>query len=150
MSLAEQITADLTAAMKARDATATATLRMVLAAMKTKAAEPGRDAALADEEVRDLIGREAKRRTESAEAYDEAGRAELAEQERAELEVLRRYLPAPLEASALAALVDEAIAASGAQGPRDLGKVMGRVMPQVRGRADGTAVQALVRDRLGT
>ncbi len=149
MSLATQIEHDLKTAMKARDAEATATLRLVLAAMKNLRAEAGHGAELTDEEMIELLGREAKRRAEAAEAYDEAGREDLAGKERRELELLRSYLPAQLGDDELGEIVDEAISETGASGPGDIGKVMGTLMPRVKGRADGKAVNALVRERLG-
>ncbi|MFO8076407.1 MAG: GatB/YqeY domain-containing protein [Egibacteraceae bacterium] len=149
MSLATRIETDLKTAMKARDAETTATLRLVLAAMKNLRAEAGHGADLSDEEMLELLGREAKRRAEAAEAYEEAGREDLAGKERRELEVLRSYLPAQLDADELGAIVDEAIAETGASGPGDIGTVMGAVMPRVKGKADGKAVNALVRERLG-
>jgi uncharacterized protein len=149
MALAEQITADMTAAMKARDAETTKTLRMVVAAIKNARVEAGRTGDLTDDDVVELLTREAKKRTEAAEAYDAAGRAELAASERAELEVIRRYLPEQLGAEEIAAIVDEAVAETGASGPGDLGRVMSAVMPRVKGRADGKQVNAVVRQRLG-
>lgn len=149
MSLATRIETDLKTAMKARDAETTATLRLVLAAMKNLRAEAGHGADLSDEEMLELLGREAKRRAEAAEAYEQAGREDLAGKERRELEVLRSYLPAQLDADELGAIVDEAIAETGASGPGDIGTVMGAVMPRVKGKADGKAVNALVRERLG-
>lgn len=149
MSLATQIETDLKTAMKARDAETTATLRLVLAAMKNLRAEAGHGAELTDEEMVELLGREAKRRAEAADAYDEAGREDLADKERRELEVLQSYLPAQLDADELGGIVDEVIAETGAVGPSDIGKVMGAVMPRVKGKADGKAVNALVRTRLG-
>ena len=148
MSLATRIETDLKAAMKARDAETTATLRLVLAAMKNLRAEAGHGAELTDEEMIELLGREAKRRAEAAEAYDEAGREDLASKERRELEVLRSYLPTQLDEDEVAAIVDAAIAETGASGPGDIGTVMGAVMPKVKGKADGKAVNALVRERL--
>lgn len=149
MSLADQISADLTASMKARESIRTTTLRSVVAAIKNARVAEGRTADLTDEEVRDLIAREAKKRTEAAEAFRSAGRGELAEREATELEILRHYLPAQLDDAELAAIVDAAIAETGASGPGDLGRVMSAVMPQVKGRADGRQVNAAVRQRLG-
>lgn len=148
MALAEQIETDLHAAMRARDAETTATLRMVLAAMRNARVEAGRSGDLTDEEMIDLLSKEAKRRSEAAEAYDKGGRAELADKERRELAILRRYLPRELGDEELAAIVDDVIAETGASGPGDLGRVMGAVMPRVKGRADGKRVNAVVRDRL--
>jgi uncharacterized protein len=148
MALAEQIQSDLTTAMKARDAETVKTLRMVVAAIKNARVEVGRSGDVTDEEVVDLLTREAKKRTEAAEAYDQAGRDELAAAERSELEVIRRYLPEQLGEDELRVLVDEAIAETGASGPGDLGRVMSAVMPKVKGRADGKQVNAIVRERL--
>lgn len=149
MSLAERIQTDLTAAMKARDADALATLRMVLAAIRNARVAAGHVGEVTDSETIELLTREAKKRTEAAEAYDQAGRSELAEKERRELEIVRRYLPEELAPQELAAIIDQAVAATGASSPGDLGQVMSAVMPKVRGRADGRVVNAAVRERLG-
>lgn len=148
MALDEQIESDLKAAMKARDADKVATLRMALAAIKNLRVESGRSGALSDDETVQLLTREAKKRSESAAAFEQAGRAELADKERRELAVLEPYLPTQLDDDELAALVDEAVADVGATSPGDLGAVMSSVMPKVRGRADGRRVNALVRERL--
>lgn len=149
MALPEQIQSDLTAAMKARDKETVKTLRMIVAAIRNARVEGGRSGDLSDEETLALLTREAKKRTEAAEAYDQAGRPELAAEERAELEIVRRYLPEQLGEEEIRAAVDEAVAETGAQGPGDLGRVMSAVMPKLRGRADGKAVNAIVRERLG-
>lgn len=151
MRLDEQIEADLRSAMKARDTNRVATLRMALAAIKNLRVSPGRSGELTDEETIQLLTREAKKRTEAAEAYEQAGRAELARSERSELEVLQAYLPSQLDDAELAGIVDETITEVGdgaTLGPGDLGKVMSAVMPKVKGRADGKRVNALVRERL--
>lgn len=148
MSLATRIEHDLKQAMKARDTETVATLRMVLAGVRNLRAEAGHGEDVADEEVLDLLGREAKRRNEAATAYAEAGRDELAEKERRELEVLQRYMPRQLDEGELRELVEAAITETGAQGPSDLGKVMSVVMPNVKGRADGKQVNAIARERL--
>lgn len=148
MSLADQIQSDLTAAMKSRDAETVATLRMVVAAIKNARVEGGRTGDLSDEETMDILTREAKKRNEAAEAYDQAGRDELAGKERSELAILQRYLPEQLGEDELRAVVDEAIAETGASEPSDMGKVMSAVMPKVKGRADGKQVNAMVRERL--
>ena len=148
MALAEQIQADLTAAMKARDADTLMTLRLVVAAIRNVRVAEGHSGEVTDEEALEVLAREAKRRSEAAEAYDQAGRAELAAAERSELEVIRRYLPAQLGDDELGAIVDEVIAEVGASGAGDLGKVMSAVMPRVKGRADGKQVNAAVRQRL--
>lgn len=148
MALPDQIQADLTAAMKARDKTATAALRGVVAAIRNARVAEGQTGEISDEQTMDLLAREAKKRAEAAEAFAEAGRDEQAATERAELEVISRYLPAELDEAELRANIDDAIAATGANGPEDFGRVMGAVMPRVKGRADGKRVNALVRERL--
>jgi uncharacterized protein len=148
MALDERIESDLRAAMKARDTERVATLRMALAAIKTARVESGRSGAVTDAETLELLTREAKRRSEAAEAFAAAGRPELAEKERRELAILEPYLPAQLDDATLAGLVDEAIAEVGASSPSDLGRVMSVVMPKVKGRADGKRVNALVRERI--
>lgn len=148
MGLADRIQQDLTAAMKARDTQSVGTLRMVLAAVKNARVAAGQSGDVTDEQTLELLTREAKKRTEAAEAYDAADRPELAEKERAELEVIRAYLPEQLDEETLRGLVDEAVAETGATGPSDLGKVMSAVMPKVKGRADGKVINALVREHL--
>ena len=148
MALTDQIQSDLTAAMKARDADTVGTLRMVMAAVKNQRVAAGQSGDVTDDQMLELLTREAKKRTEAAEAYDNAGRPELAEKERSELGIIRRYLPEQLDEETLRTYVDEAIAESGATSPSDLGKVMSAVMPKVKGRADGKVINALVRERL--
>lgn len=148
MSLAERIQSDLTAAMKARDTETVGTLRMVVAAIKNARVASGQSGDITDEQAIELLTREAKKRNEAAEAYADADRDELADKERREMEIIRRYLPEQLDEDTLRGLVDEAIAETGATGPSDLGKVMSAVMPKVKGRADGKTVNAIVRERL--
>lgn len=148
MALPEQIQSDLTAAMKARDTETLATLRLVVAAIRNLRVAEGHRGDVTDAEAVDLLTREAKRRTEAADAYAAAGRDDLADKERRELAIIRRYLPEQLGADELAVLVDRAVAETGATTPSDLGRVMSAVMPKVRGRADGKQVNALVRERL--
>jgi uncharacterized protein YqeY len=133
-------------AMKARRAEETAALRLALSALQSAAIDARRD--LSDDEAVAVLQREARKRREAEQAYRDAGRTERAELEAFERSVIDRFLPAALEPSELARLVDEAVAASGATGPRELGKVMGRLMPQVKGRADGNEVRRLVLERL--
>lgn len=148
MGLVEQLQADLTAAMKARDTETTATLRMVMAAVKNARVAPGHSGEVDDQEALDLLNKEAKKRSEAIEAYGAAGRQELADKEQRELEILRRYLPEPLTEDEVRAIVDEAIAQTGASQPSDMGKVMGVVVPRTKGRADGRLVSGIVKDRL--
>lgn len=148
MTLAEQIRADMTAAMKRRDEVATATLRMALAAIG-EASVAGKEArTLSDAEVEKLLQREVKRREEAATAYREGGREDRADRELAERGVLAAYLPTPLSAEELEALVDEVLAEAGLSGPGAMGPAMKAVTARVAGRADGKAVSALVRARL--
>jgi uncharacterized protein len=140
---------DLNTALKARDEVTTATLRMALTAI-TNAEVAGKQAReLSDDEVVTVLGQEAKKRREAAEAYDAAGRAELAGRERAEGEVIDRYLPQQLDDAEVAELVRTAIAEAGATSARDLGAVMKILKPQTAGRADGRRVSEEVRRQLG-
>jgi hypothetical protein len=149
--LKDQLRTDLTAAIKARDEIRSSTLRMVLTAI-TNAEVAGKQAReLTDEDVLGVLMSEGKKRREAAEAFADAGRTEQAAKERAELEVLGDYLPEQLSDEEVAALVTEAIDATGAreEGMRAMGKVMGALQPKVKGRADGGAVAAEVRRQLG-
>jgi uncharacterized protein len=147
--LKARLHADLNAAMKARDEVTTATLRMALTAI-TNAEVAGKQAReLSDDEVVTVLGHEAKKRREAAEAYNAAGRAELAGRERAEGEVIDRYLPQQLDDAEVAELVRTAIAEAGATSARDLGAVMKILKPQTAGRADGRRVSEEVRRQLG-
>ena len=146
--LKERLRSDLTAAMKARDEVRVATLRMALTAVSTAEAAGDAHRDLSDDDVLGVLSRETKKRRESAEAFDGAGRGELAARERAEEEVLAEYLPQPLTDEELTALVSAAIAATGAEGPRQMGQVMKVVQPQVGSRADGKRVSTEVKRQL--
>lgn len=139
---------DLTAAIRSRDELRAATIRMALTAIKTAEVAGEQARVLDDQEVLAVLGREAKKRREAAEAYDAAGRVDLAERERAEGAVIAEYLPAQLSDSELAALVAAAIEETAAEGPRGMGVVMKAVSPTVAGRADGARVAAEVRRQL--
>ena len=150
-ALKDRLRADLTTAMKARDELRSSTLRMVLTAI-TNAEVAGKEAReLTDDDILGVLSTEAKRRREAATAFAEGGREEMAAKEAAEGEVIADYLPTPLTETEIAELVSAAIAQTGAadEGMRAMGKVMGVVTPQVRGRADGGAVAAEVRRQLG-
>lgn len=149
MSLKEQLRADMTSAMKARDELRTGTLRMVLTAVTNEEVAGKTARELSDEEVVTVIGREAKKRREAAEAFDGAGRAELADKERAEGAILDEYLPAQLGDDEIATIVSEAIASTGAAGPQAMGQVMKVVQPKIAGQAEGGRVAAEVRRQLG-
>ncbi len=149
MALSDDIQADLTAAMKNRNAERVATLRLVVAAIRNAKVAAGSAGEVSDAQTLDLLAKQAKSRTEAAEVYAAAGRTELADKELREREVIRGYLPAQLDDAELQTIVDATIADTGATGPADLGKVMSAVMPKVKGRADGKTVNAKVRQRLG-
>jgi hypothetical protein len=146
--LKTRLRSDLTAAMKARDQRTTGTLRMVLSAVGNEEVAGKSARELSDAEVVTVLTREAKKRREAAEAFAGAGRAELADQERAEGEIIARYLPQQLTADEIAELVRAAITETGADGPRAMGQVMKVVQPKVAGRAEGGAVAAEVKRQL--
>lgn len=148
--LKSRLRADLNTAMKARDELTTATLRMTLTAISNEEVAGSAARELSDDEVTRVISREAKKRRESAEAFDAGDRPALAERERAEGEVLARYLPAALGPAELSALVSAAIAEAGATEPRQMGAVMKILAPQTNGRADGKAVSDEVRRQLSS
>lgn len=148
--LKDRLRSDLTTSIKARDEVRSSTLRMVLAAI-TNAEVAGKVARdLSDDDIVGVLSTEAKKRREAASAFADAGRTELADKETAEAAVIADYLPAQLDAEAIAELVTAAIVQTGAagEGMRAMGKVMGVVQPQVRGRADGAAVAAEVKRQL--
>ncbi|MDD7964453.1 GatB/YqeY domain-containing protein [Actinomycetospora lemnae] len=148
--LKERLRSDLTTAMKARDEVRVATLRMALSAINTEEVAGESHRELTDDEVVTVLGRESKKRRESAEAFDGAGRTELAERERAEQAVLTDYLPAQLSDEELTSLVAAAIDETGAEGPRQMGQVMKVVQPRVAGRADGRRVSGEVKRQLSS
>jgi uncharacterized protein YqeY len=150
-ALKDRLRADLTTAMKARDELRSSTLRMVLTAI-TNAEVAGKVAReLSDDDILGVLSTEAKRRREAATAFEEGDRPEMAAKEAAEGEIIADYLPTPLTEAEIAELVTAAIAQTGTagEGMRAMGKVMGVVTPQVKGRADGGAVAAEVRRQLG-
>jgi uncharacterized protein YqeY len=148
MALKEQLREDMVAAMKSKDELKLATLRMALSAITTEEVAGKSARELSDDEVVKVVAREAKKRREAAEAFDGAGRAELAERERAEGAVLETYLPAQLSDDEIADVVREAIAATGATDPKAMGQVMKEVQPRIAGRADGSRVAAEVKRQL--
>ncbi len=148
--LKERLRTDLTAAMRSRDKVRSGTIRMVLSAI-TEAEVAGAEAReLTDEQVLDVVVREAKKRREAREAFTAADRPELADKEQAEADVLADYLPQAMTPEEISAVVAAAVEQSGAAelGIKGMGKVMGLVTPQTRGRADGGAVAAEVRRQL--
>lgn len=142
----EKLKEDMKDAMRARDKVRLGTIRLLLAEIKK--AEIDKIGALDEEETLTLLTREAKKRRESAEAYRQGNRQELADQEEAELVIIESYLPTPLDADEVRALIAEIVAEVQPQGPRDMGKVMGQLVPKIRGRFDGKAASGLVREAL--
>jgi hypothetical protein len=149
--LKDRLRTDLTAAIKARDEVRSSTLRMVLTAVTNAEVAGKQSRELTDDDIVAVLSSEAKKRREAAEAFGQAGRDEMAAKERAEAEVLADYLPEQLSEQEIADLVTSAIAQTGAreEGMRAMGKVMGAISSQVKGRADGAAVAAEVRRQLG-
>ena len=150
-ALKDRLRTDLTAAIKARDEVRSSTLRMVLTAI-TNAEVAGKEAReLSDDDIVGVLSTEAKKRREAAVAFTDGGRDEMAAKESAEAEVIADYLPAQLSEQEIADIVTAAVAQAGAagEGMKAMGKVMGIVQPQVKGRADGAAVAAEVRRQLG-
>jgi len=147
VSLKERLAEESRAALKAGEKVRLSTLRLLAASVKNREVELRHP--LDDDEFVEAATREAKRRREAIEAYESAGREDRAAVEREELAVLQTYLPAALTDVEVDALIDEAVAETGAIGPGDVGKVMSAFMAAAKGRADGRAVQARVRSRLG-
>lgn len=146
-TIVETMRADMREAMKAREAERLGAIRLLLASINGVEKDKGRD--LSDEEVIDILSTEAKKRRESATAYRDGKRLELAEKEEAELAVILNYLPKQLTDEEVAAIVDEVIASTGASTKSEMGKVMGPVMGRVKGRFDGSRVKDIVMAKLG-
>ena len=146
MSLVARLEDELKDAMRARDDARRDALRLILSSLRS--AEKELQRTLHDDEELQVLQRERKRRIEAAEAFRAGGRVEQAEAEERELEVLEEFMPEPLSDAELERIVDDAIAENGATSMRDIGRVMKDVMPQVAGRADGSAVSQLVREKL--
>jgi uncharacterized protein len=149
--LKDRLRSDLTSAMKARDELRSSTLRMVLTAVTNLEVSGKQAREVSDEDVLGVLTTEGKKRREAAQAFEDAGRAESAAKERAEAEVIAEYLPAQLSEDDIRDLVAATIAETGASelGMKGMGKVMGALQPKVKGRADGGAVAAEVRQQLG-
>lgn len=145
MSLLDTLTADMKAAMKARDKDRLQTIRMLISGVKNTLID--KPELTEDDEV-SYLSTEAKKRRQSIEAYVDAGREDLAETERQELKIIEEYLPQQLSDDEVGEIVKAAIAETGASAPSDLGRVMGKVMPQIKGRYDGAKVRPLVQSLL--
>jgi uncharacterized protein YqeY len=146
MSLIERIEEELKAAMRARDRERTDVLRLTLSSLRSAEKEVQRP--LKEDEELHVLQRERKRRIEAAEGFRSGGRDEQAAKEERELEIIKEFMPEPIDEEELERIIDDAIAETGATSLRDLGRVMADVMPQVAGRADGSAVSQLVREKL--
>jgi len=147
MSLQEKLNTDLKAAMRAHDELRMLVLRTVLSSMNY--AEIAKQKKLDDGGVIDVIGKEIKQRRESIEAYEKGNRKDLADKEKAEMAVLQEYMPAQMGHDEIVKIVQAVIAEVGAKGPGEKGKVMQKLMPQVKGKADGNEVNNIVTDLLG-
>lgn len=146
MSSSEQLRADLNEAMRSGDTEKRDVLRFLLAAIKQ--VEVDEQTTLDEAGVQQVLQKQAKQRRESIADYSKAGRQDLVDEEQAQLLIIESYLPQQMSRAEIAALASEAIAATGAQGAQDMGKVMGALMPQVKGKADGRLVNEVVRELL--
>lgn len=149
MTQKEKIAADLKEAMKAGDTLKRDTLRLIDSAIKNAEIEKQkRETGLSDEEVLDVISKAVKQRLDSIRQFEEGGRADLAEKEKVELEILKPYLPEQLSEDEIKSIISEVISAMGANGLADLGKVMGQAMSKMKGKADGNIVRELTKEML--
>jgi uncharacterized protein YqeY len=147
MSLREKLDTDLKAAMRAKDELRKLVLRSLLSSMNY--AEIAKQKKLDDAGIIEVIAKEIKQRRESIEAYTQGHRQDLVDNETAEMKVLQEYMPAQMSREEIAAIIQNVIAEVGAKGPGDKGKVMQKLMPQVKGKADGNEVNNLVTELLG-
>jgi len=147
MTLSERLNEDYKAAMKSGDKARVDTLRLLRAQMKQEQIDKMRT--LSPEDEMAVLSNAAKKRREAIASYKQAGRDDLLEKEAAELAIISNYLPQALSAEELAQIIDSAIKETGSTAAGDLGKVMGKIMPQIKGRADGKTAQQMVREKLG-
>jgi len=148
MSIKESLRSDLTEAIRSRDEITSGTIRMVLTAITNEEVAGKEARVLSDDEVITVLSREAKKRREAAEAFESAGRSDRAALEKAEGEVIGRYLPAQLSVDEIKKMIADAIVSTGAKGAGDMGKVMGAVKALIAGKADGSIVSNLVKEAL--
>lgn len=148
MSIKEKLRADLTEAIRSRDEITSGTIRMVLTALTNEEVSGKEARTLSDDEVISVLSREAKKRREAAEAFETGGRSDRAALEKAEGEVIAKYLPAQLGLDEIKKMIADAVVSTGASGPGDMGKVMGAIKPLVAGKADGSIVSSLVKEAL--
>jgi hypothetical protein len=147
MSLKNRLREDMKTAMKEKNELALGAIRMMISAIKNREIELIKE--IGDPEIEAILAKAVKQRLDSASQFRSGGRPELADKEEAEIKVIERYLPKGLSEEEITALVKDAIAKSGAASMRDIGKVMGILMPQVKGKADGGQVNAIVKKLLG-
>ncbi len=153
MELKERISGDLKEAMRSRDDFKVGTLRFLLSSIQTREIEKrgnGLGEKLTDEEVEEVLKKEAKKRRESFEVYEKGGRSDLAEKEKKELECIRSYLPPEMSDADLEKIVEEAIVSVRPAGPKDFGKVIGEVMKRAKGGAEASRVGQLVKEKLSS
>ena len=148
MGLKETLKSDLTEAIRSSDKVVSGTIRMVLTAITNEEVSGKEARVLSDEEIITVLSREAKKRREAAEEFAKAGRTDRAADEKAEGEVIAKYLPAQLSEGDIKKLIADAVASTGAAGPADMGKVMGAIKPKIAGKADGALVSSLVKAAL--
>jgi len=146
MNLKQQITEDMKAAMRAKDTARLGAIRLLLAAMKQR--EVDERVELSDADVISIIDKMNKQRRDSISQYEAAGRQELADVEKFEMSVLQAYMPQQLSEAEITAAIEEAVAATGAASPQDMGKVMGLLKPKLAGKADMSKVSALIKSQL--
>lgn len=146
MTIKIRLASDLITALKSKDVEATSALRLLINAIKNEELKSRGE--LDDAAIIGVLSTQAKQRRESIEAFENAGRTELAAKEKREFEIIQKYLPAQLSEDELAKFVDKAITESGASSPKDMGKVMKLLKPKTAGRADGKVVSELVRNKL--
>ena len=150
MTLKNQLNDDLKKAMRDRDIVRRTTIRLLLSAIHYE--EIAKQKELGEEEILQVLSKQCQQRLESIDAYEGAGRKELVDKERAELDIVTTYLPEPLSVEEINQIIEHAIIELGASGPQDMGKIMGKIIPQTRGRADGkeisTKVNELLRQKL--
>ncbi len=142
MNLSERLNEDMKQLMKSGDKFALGVVRMLRSSVKN--AEIDQRKTLSDEEVLDILSREVKQRKDALQEFEKAGRDDLADQNKAEIEVIQRYMPQPLTEEELEAIVRETVSETGASSKGDMGKVMSALMPKVKGRADGKALNQIV------
>jgi uncharacterized protein YqeY len=148
VGLKETLKSDLTEAIRSSDKVVSGTIRMVLTAITNEEVSGKEARVLSDDEIITVLSREAKKRREAAEEFAKANRPDKSAEEKAEGEVIAKYLPAQLTEDDIKKLIAAAVASTGAAGPGDMGKVMGAIKPQIAGKADGSLVSALVKAAL--